>query len=135
MAVIRNSKPQMFFTNLPEYWMACFAEDVLRPIEFAMGRGFVDQLDSDKICYSNNSTFVAVVMAFKLGAKRIIMHGVDFIEHKDINGSAFDAAKKHFTDLRVALNIRGRELYVSSRESRLSDTIPVIPNSLKTQAD
>lgn len=98
-------------------------------IEFNPGRGFVDQLDGPKYCYSNNSTYVAVVLAYKLGAKYIVMHGVDFRTHSVFISHSRDKAVSDFKTLAKALLDRGVTLYVSSEWSELSRVLPLWPDT------
>jgi hypothetical protein len=73
---IKKTKPKKFVTNDRESWKRYFPnaeEIVLRP--------FHKYLRKDQICYSKTSPFVALSYAFKLGAKDIILWGVDMIDH------------------------------------------------------
>lgn len=95
-------------------------------IEFAPGRGRLLELDSEKFCYSSSSPYVACVLAYKLGAKQIVMHGVDFRTHK--NFEAFnkqESLKKDFKNLSKELKRRGIQLFVGSDWSMLSEFLPV----------
>lgn len=89
-------------------------------IQLANGRGNLKELDSEKYCYSNNSTFVATVLAYKLGAKRINLYGVDFSNHNHIKDNVKIQAIQHFLDLSRELEERGVSLCVT-KESSLSD--------------
>lgn len=97
-----------------------------RFMELASGSGFLKELDSDKFCWSNNSTYAATVLAFKLGANKIILHGVDFNNHHAFSKPKNqEKALKDFKNLHDALKSRGVRLYVGSRESKLSEVLPV----------
>jgi len=100
-----------------------------RLLEFAGSRGSLQELDSEKFCYSNNSTYIACVLAYKLGAKKIVMHGVDFVDHPVFNGTSRDKAVSDFKQLNDALRARGVELYVGNKYSFLSNFLPVFSSA------
>jgi hypothetical protein len=54
-------------------------------IDLAFGRGNLNDIESERFCYSNNSTFVAVVLAYKLGATKINIFGADFNNHPNLD--------------------------------------------------
>lgn len=94
-------------------------------IEFNRGRGILDELDSDRFCYSNNSPFVACILAYKLGAKKIILHGVDFIDHPHINGNSKEKALLDYKNLNKAFLSRSIELFVGSEDTNLISFLPI----------
>jgi len=126
LAQIKVSKPGLFYTHLLEDW-APFIGTAFK-INLAPIRGSVDTLDDyGRICWSNNSTYVAAVMAFHHKADRIILHGVDFTGHKDLSQPAIQKkAIDDFVKLFLALNKRNVELLVGSNDSMLSGKIPVL---------
>lgn len=124
---ILESDTAAFITQLNE-WMPYFHQCLIRfwKIDFAPGRGSLEKLDSDLICYSNNSTYIACIMAWKLGAKELYLYGVDFKTHKNFKDASLERALKDFKQLYQALTRRGVKMYVTA-ESRLSEFIPTIP--------
>ena len=54
-------------------------------IELSFGRGNLNDIETERFCYSNNSTFVAVVLAYKLGATKINIFGADFNNHPNLD--------------------------------------------------
>jgi len=95
-------------------------------IELSRGRGVLDDFDSHRFVYSITSPFVAVHLAYKLGAKKIIMWGVDFNTHENFNTDSLrNRALKDFSNLRKKLNERGVELYVGNDISMFSSILPV----------
>ncbi len=120
---ILNSRPIKFYSFLNE-WKPLMK--TYEKITLANGSGNLKQLNTDKVCYSNNSAFVAVVMAYKLGAKEINLYGADFNTHpnfKDANN--LKKTLKEFKELNKLLSLNGCKLMVT-KESRLSDFIPCI---------
>ena len=91
------------------------------------GRGNLTNLNNRRICYSNNSAFVAVVKAFKKGAKRIIIYGADFLTHPDLSKELMrKRAVNDFINLHRELNKRGVDLFVGSKKTALYPAIPLI---------
>lgn len=123
LKIIKESKPKEFFTFYPKDW-----EPIRKVTELRRGRrGSVDTLTNrQQICYSNNSTFVATIMAYHLGAKRIVLHGVDFTGHKDLSEPIVQqAAIDDFVKLFFALSRLGVKLMVGSNDSLLSPKMPI----------
>jgi len=121
--IIVNSTPKKFYSNyldwkfMPNFY---YAPRAPRSADLSY-------LDTDFLPFHVDSTFTAVCLAYKLGAKRIIMHGVDLKDHTDLRhywkqGIIRDV----YIRLLGALYSRGVGLYVGSEESPLSEFIPVI---------
>lgn len=96
-------------------------------IELARGRGVLDEFDSDRFVYSITSPFVAVHLAYKLGAKNIVMWGVDFNTHPNFDTDSLrNRALKDFGNLRKKLNERGVNFYVGHEMSMFSYILPIL---------
>jgi len=96
-------------------------------IDLARGRGVLEDFDSEKFVYSITSPFVAVHLAYKLGATKIVMWGVDFNTHENFNTDSLrNRALKDFGNLRKKLNERGCELYVGNEISMFSSILPIL---------
>lgn len=122
---IINSTPDKFFTHLPQ-WRTLVPR--YQKITLDKYPGCLDGLDNKElVCYSNNSTFVATVIAYKMKAKEIVLYGVDFKNHKHLSQSyILEKQLKHFHDLYLQLKHRGVKLFVCSNYSELSKIIPVL---------
>lgn len=95
-------------------------------IELARGRGVLDEFDSDRFVYSITSPFVAVHLAYKLGAKNIVMWGVDFNTHPNFDTDSLrNRALKDFGNLRKKLNERGVNFYVGHEMSMFNSILPI----------
>lgn len=80
-------------------------------------------LDSEAYFYSNNSTFVACILAYKLGAKQIKIYGADFNNHIHLSVShKQDKTLRDFQKLRFELEKKGVEIYCT-KESLLSNVL------------
>lgn len=121
LKTILNTKCKGFYSQSDEW--KCIEN--FKQIEFNKGRGILDGFDSEKFCYSNNSTYVAVVLAYKLGAKEITIFGADFITHPNFKSHSFDRVIEDFKQLNFALKKRGVTLYVGSGYSALSSFLPL----------
>ena len=124
LSVIRNSKPIKFFSQLPE-WEDNFGK-AFELIEFQKPRGSLLKLDeSNKVCYSFCSPYVACVLAYKMGAEEITMHGCDFNSHKVLSQPYKQAIiKRDFINLYNELKRRGVRLFVGSKKSFLAGFMP-----------
>lgn len=122
MKGIINGKQEKFFTHVKE-WEGLVSN--YSPIVLSKLRSDLSKLDSE-VPHSNNSAFVACVMAYKLGAKLIVMSGVDLKSHHKLGQ---DGVMKHairdFRNLQIELFSRGVELRVSSRVSALAEHLGV----------
>ena len=124
LKTIIECRPIEFFTCYPRDWNGLRDISGLR---LAPIRGSVYTLtDKKQICFSNNSAFVATVMAYHLGAKLIILHGVDFTGHKDLSEPIIQKrAIGDFVKLFFALDTLGVKLMVGSNDSLLSSKMPI----------
>lgn len=119
---IINSKPKQFYSNYPQ-WKECVNN--FNQLNLSCGYDF-SQLDNPDVClHSNNSVFVACVLAYKLKANDIVIYGADFNTHPNFHPQTIKTALLHFETLRKELKKRNVNLFVSSRISKLSTVLPV----------
>jgi len=118
---INQTKCKGFYSQI-EAWRGI---PNFRLIDFARGRGNLEELGKGRTCYSNNSTFVAAVIAFEIGATKIVMHGADFRTHPNFKSHSKDRALSDFKELKNELNKMGVELLVGSEFSELSRFLPL----------
>lgn len=109
LRTIMFSKPKKFFTHLEE-WKRIMPTFEL--IELSKGRGNLNDIDNT-FAYSNNSVFVAVVLAYKLGATEINIFGADFNTHAAFNGNMLFAALDDFKRLFDFLKDKGIKITVT----------------------
>lgn len=90
-------------------------------------RLFMDKLLPQRIYHSKTSTFVAMSMALNAGAKTIILHGVDFNDHKVFRpGNKLQSSEiEQYRKFAIQAEKFGCKLYVSSKESQLSKVLKV----------
>lgn len=71
-----------------------------------------------------NSPFVACNIAYLLGAKNIVMYGVDFMSHSKLKGSStISKIVSDFEWLRDNLKERGANLYIGHEASKLHGSL------------
>lgn len=117
---IVNSQCQKFFTPFDQ-WRPLVQR--YQQIKLAAGRGNLTELNNKQVvCYSNNSTFVATVLAYKIGAKEIFLYGADFNDHPNFTGDSWSRAIEDFRNLDKMLSINNCKLRVTN-ESALSKYI------------
>lgn len=87
------------------------------------------RLEKGKIYKSISSPFIAVTMAYRMGYDKIILWGVDFINHQSIWGSKADREVLKYADLQRALRAKGASMYLGAtadftNEGALKDVLP-----------
>lgn len=109
---IANSTHKKFYTHLDE-WQGHVQRVQL--ISLSAGRGSLEGMESEKICYSNNSTYVATVIAYKHGAKEISIFGADFNTHPSFMDNKLDITLSDFKKLFDYLRSKGVKITVTKR--------------------
>lgn len=129
LATILLSTPKKFYSNVRDdsgkYIWGGMPNFI--PILTEKGRGNLKSIDEpDLYSLSNNSPFTACVMAYKMGAKRIVLYGVDLNTHRHLSSeNMLSTILVHYKNLFEKLKDRGVGLFVSSEKSKLSAIIPV----------
>lgn len=129
--IIQNSTPDLFFCQFDNWKIKPFQKLNIVPCNN------FDLLDSKTTTiHSNNTPFVAAVLAYKLGFKNIVLYGCDFITHEQIRidspiivtSSQTYRGSKSLTDFKTLYDVlksKGVNLYVSSKYSGLSHVLPI----------
>lgn len=68
---------------------------------------------------SNNSPFIACSMAFNIGFKKMVLWGVDFVGHQEIQGDRFIRAKNDFVSFDKEIQGEGAKIYLGIQGSLL----------------
>lgn len=120
--IIVNSTPKRFYSNYLDWDIMPYFHYAPR----APRSADLSYLDTDFLPFHVDSTFSAVCLAYKLGAKRIIMHGVDLKDHPRLKPYWEQGIiQEVYMQLWKELYERHVDLLVGSRESPLSKFIPV----------
>lgn len=131
LATIILSTPKKFYSSVRDD-KECYVWESLvpnfTPIKTEKGRGYLKTLDDpDTYSISSNSPFTACVMAYKMGAKKIVMYGVDFNTHPHLSkDNSIETILLHYKKLFDELKGKGVIIGVSSTHSRLSAVLPVL---------
>jgi len=125
--VIRNTKCDEIFVNNAQFGrqLSDTVFDSKRLIEIKLVNCRKDKdLQSGKIVFSNNSTFVACDIARRMGAKEINLIGVDFTGHKSLdNEKQLKRINEDYELLVKAFDKKEVKLYNLSSTSKIT-TIP-----------
>jgi hypothetical protein len=117
-AIIKASKPKMFFTTIP-YWQQQFPKaETLRLQQFSK------HVKKGHVYSSKTSPFVALSLAFNAGATNVILHGVDLVGHSVIKDKLRDYELRKFEKFCRELAAQGCQVWVSSKDSSLSKFLP-----------
>ena len=120
---IIQTKCKVINTHIPEWGQ--YFQDV-NIIELSPARYSLEEIDGPRYPHSSDSPFVATIRAYRLGAKQIILHGVDYNNHPTLSREQkLNRVLKTYSELRAVLLVRGVELFVGSSGSRLSSVLPV----------
>lgn len=117
MKTITSSTPQIMYTHLNE-WQKYF------PISFKkinIEQWSNGKLSKDKIFYSKTSPFCAISLAYCLGYDKIILWGVDFVDHPYYSPGKhnFEGEKLRYHALVASLAKEGVKVYAGSYGSTL----------------
>lgn len=120
---ITGSGAATVFSHYPEWGSRLPG---LQLLQLAHGRGRLGTLDAGPLPYSNNSTFLAAVVAHRLGARIINLWGVDLSAHPVLGRDATLAvAVADFVALGRELRRRGVALRVAPGGALCSALDPV----------
>lgn len=127
---IRKTKPEKFITNDREAWKRYFphAEEIkIRPFHKHNRKG--------EIYYSKTSPFVAISYAYNLGAKDIILWGVDMKTHHTYSAGtkAGDFELLELLKYIALLNNGGVRVWIGNNETALNNYLMVYEHSREKQ--
>src|SRR5262249_18400623 len=115
LALIENCGARAVFSHLND----------LRPktaplVRFRLGTyNGTDLSDAETLHYTQNSPYVAVCLAMHLGAQRIGLIGVDFVDHHVLSGK-LPQIEVEYRKLAIAAQNRGIEIFNLGAASRLT---------------
>lgn len=102
-------------------------KSILGPSEKVRLQQFGKHLKKGHVYSSKTSTFVAMSIAFNMGAKDIILHGVDFKDHQVFHpgNRLYDYEMRQYERFARMLKDVGVRVWVSSNNSALSKFLNV----------
>lgn len=122
LETITRSRPQKFYTN-SHMWKGYFSEYTLLKL-----RSWDGHLRKDVTQHTDTSPFIAMSLAYQLGATKIILWGVDFQTHKFYNPMSGNAQMevRQYRQFVEALRSEGVETYLGAKGSLLEEFLTVL---------
>lgn len=122
--IIKASRPKTFYSNV-EQWRAFFPGMV--KIRLNSWDGHLYPTRRDEFSSAHTSPFIAMSMAYKQGAKDIILWGVEFISHStyDQHNPQTRAEVKVYKQMVESLNREGVNVWLGKEGSLLEEFVPV----------
>lgn len=119
--IITETKVDKFYTSFNQ-WSAWFPD--LIKIKYV---GWYGVIRPNQIYYANTSPFIAISLAYTLGAKKIALWGVDMLNHQVFNSSNPETVKEinMYMDLIRELKELDVEVYLGSKGSVFDNLIPI----------
>lgn len=137
-----NTRAEYVFTQIPEWKSAATLKD--RVVEFKLGNRTLNHIDSPGVLdFSNNSPYVAVILAYQMGFKKIALVGVDFTDnhchtndgvHELVRNNRMNEIERDYSNLHTALKHRGCSLFNVSDISILKALPKTSINKFKNDA-
>lgn len=121
--IIKNSKPQRFFSHL-KAWKQYFPQ-----MEEIKLRSWDGHFYKDFIVNTDTSPTIAMGLARKLGASKIILWGVDFVTHKiyNVDNAVKSNEIRQIKQICEALKHEGVLVSIGASGSVLSQFLPIEP--------
>lgn len=126
LQVITESKPKTFYSHKGN-WAYAFPE--WKKISLVHWYGVIRKGQQYS---SNSSPFIALSLAWNLGAKDIIMWGVDMVNHKTFNpdNPYRDKEVKVYMELIAALKEEGVSVWLGSKGGAFDNLIPIYESTM-----
>lgn len=119
--IIKNSKPKEFYSHKSNWseWFPKWKKLNLAP--------WYGTINPGQVYNSDTSPFIAISLAYTLGAKTIILWGVDFINHHLYNPGNPETKKEivRYLELIAALNEKGVEVYLGASGTAFDNLLSV----------
>lgn len=121
--IIKSTKSK--FITRDDQW-----KGILGPSEKVRLQHFGKYLKKGHVYCSKTSTFVAMSLSFNMGAKDIVLHGVDFVSHQVFHpgNRLYDYEMRQYEKFCRMLKEQGTQVWVISKDSALSKFLPVWPS-------
>lgn len=122
LRVITNSKPSAFYSHKSN-WAYAFPD--WKKVRLIPWYGTLINFKEPVAYSSNTSPFIALSLAYNLGATEIIMWGVDMINHKTFHEQNPETKKEVvvYMDLIRCLNEQGVSVYLGARGTAFDDKL------------
>ena len=88
-------------------------------------QSFSKHLKKGHVYSSKTSPFVAMSLAFNLGATDIILHGCDLVDHPAIKDKLLNYELRQFANMIRLMNEQGVNVYLAKKYGMLQNVLPV----------
>lgn len=121
LRVITGSKPKTFYSH-KAYWSYAFPEYEKLNIVCWYGTLYRPQ-----VYFANTSPFIAMSLAFHLGAKEIILWGVDLKDHNIWHEDNPETKKEvgRYMELIREMELQGCKVYLGAKGTAFDELIPI----------
>lgn len=121
LEIIKNTPHKNFYTHKAN-WSNIFPQ--WQRIHFVSWYG---ELHDNQIYSSETSSFIAISLAYSLGAKKIILWGVDLLKHHLFNPDNPQSHKEVSKHLQLinAIKEKGCEVYLGAKGTAFDNHLPV----------
>lgn len=125
LTIIKNSKPKKFITCIDEWRKYFPAAESINP------RLFGKWATKGNLYHTKTSTFCAMSYAFNLGAKDIILWGVDFLNHSGLKPGRreTDFEIEEYARFADMIDKQGTKVWIGNSETALIKYFEVWKNS------
>jgi len=122
--IIKNSTPKQFFSSVDQ-WSTWFPNMVKIRLSSWDGHLYKDR--PDFFTSSHTSPIIAMSMAYKQGAKDIILWGVDFVDHGTFNpeNPQTKTEVRTYKAMCEALKKEGVNVWLGAKGSLLEEFLPI----------
>lgn len=120
--IIKNSKPEKFYSNL-EAWRTYFPN-----METLRLRSWDGHFYKDFLIHTDTSPTIAMGLARRMGAKKIVLWGCDFRTHKiynDDNNAIKSNELRQVRQITEALGREGVQCFLGATGSALESFLPI----------
>lgn len=121
LKIIMESRPENFYSNT-EAWRKYFPNMIHYKTESWNGT----LIKKRGLTTMNSSPCIAMHLAWQLGATKLILWGVDFNNHQNINGGNLKTELRQYRGFIHALLEHGVETYLGASGSALEEFVNVI---------
>jgi hypothetical protein len=122
--IVKESKPKVVYANVDQ-WSTWFPSMV--KIRLRSWDGHLYQERKDEFTCSQTSPIIAMSIAYKMGAKDIILWGVEFIDHGTFNkdNPQTKMELRAYKGMIEAMKKEGVNVYLGAKGSLLEEFVPI----------
>lgn len=115
--IVTNSRPEKLLSFMPEWTKHPCYQYIGLMTPWNQTRKNV--MHKKVLYHSNNTPFIACSLAFNMGFKKIVLWGVDFMDHPILKDEALERTWVDFSQMQGAFKENGASMYLGSSGSVL----------------